>query len=170
MIFIFWMLSFKSAFSLSSFTFIKRLFSSYSLSTIRVVSSACLRLLVFLPSILIPVCASTSLAFHTIYSAYKLNRQGDYLQPWCICFPIWNQSVVPCLVLTVASWPAYRFLKRQVRWSGISISLRIFLEKEMANHSSILAWRIPWTGEPGGLWSMGLPRVRGEWTGQPMLY
>ena len=29
------------------------------------------------------------------------------------------------------------------------------LEKEMANHSSILAWRIPWTAEPGGLWSMG---------------
>jgi len=32
-------------------------------------------------------------------------------------FPIWNQSVVPCPVPTVASWPAYRFLKRQVRWS-----------------------------------------------------
>src|SRR5574341_1377178 len=35
---------------------------------------------------------------------------------------MWNQSVVPCPVLTVASWPAYRFLKRQVRWSGIPIS------------------------------------------------
>ena len=41
-------------------------------------------------------------------------------------FPIWNQSVVPCLVLTVASWPAYRFNRRQVRWSGIFVSLRIF--------------------------------------------
>ena len=41
-------------------------------------------------------------------------------------FPIWNQSVVPCLVLTVASWPAYRFLRRQVTWSGIPISIRIF--------------------------------------------
>jgi len=41
-------------------------------------------------------------------------------------FTIWNQSVVPCLVLTVASWPAYRFLRRQVRWSGIPISIRIF--------------------------------------------
>ena len=41
-------------------------------------------------------------------------------------FPIWNQSVVPCLVLTVASRPAYRFLKRQVRWSGIPVSQRIF--------------------------------------------
>ena len=34
------------------------------------------------------------------------------------------------------------------------------LEKEMATHSIILAWRIPWTEEPGGLQSMGLPRVR----------
>ena len=34
------------------------------------------------------------------------------------------------------------------------------LEKEMVTHSSILAWRIPWTGEPGGLWSMELQRVR----------
>ena len=41
-------------------------------------------------------------------------------------FPVWNQSVVPCPVLTVASWPAYRYLRRQVRWSGVSISLRIF--------------------------------------------
>ena len=41
-------------------------------------------------------------------------------------FPIWNQSVVPCPVLTVASWPAYRFLKRQVRWCGTHISFRIF--------------------------------------------
>ena len=49
MIFVFWMLSFKPTFSLSSFTFIKTLFSSSSLSAIRVVSSAYLRLLIFLP-------------------------------------------------------------------------------------------------------------------------
>ena len=59
-------------------------------------------------------------------SAYKLNKQGDNIQPWCTPFPILNQSVVPCLILTVASWPAYRFLRRQVRWSGIPISWRIF--------------------------------------------
>ena len=35
-------------------------------------------------------------------------------------------SVVPCLVPTIASWPAYRFLRRQFRWSGIPISWRIF--------------------------------------------
>ena len=34
------------------------------------------------------------------------------------------------------------------------------LEKGMASHSSILAWRIPWTEEPGGLQSMGSPRIR----------
>ena len=61
-----------------------------------------------------------------MYSAYKLNKQGDNIQPWRTPFPIWNQSVVPCPVLTVASWPAYRFLRRQVKWSGIPISLKIF--------------------------------------------
>ena len=34
------------------------------------------------------------------------------------------------------------------------------LEKKMATHSSFLAWKIPWTEEPGGLQSMGLKRVR----------
>ena len=90
------------------------------------VSAAYLRLLIFLPSILIPVYASSGPAFHMIYSAYKLKKQGDNIQPWHTPFPIWNQSIVPCSVLTVASWPIYRFLKRQVKWSGIPISLRIF--------------------------------------------
>ena len=42
------------------------------------------------------------------------------MQPWGAPFPIWNQSVAPCPVLTVASWPAYRFLRKQVRWSWYS--------------------------------------------------
>ena len=71
-------------------------------------------------------CESSSLAFHMIHSKYKLNKQGDSIQLWHTPFPIWNQSVVPCPVLTVALWPTYRFLKRQVRWSGIPISWRIF--------------------------------------------
>ena len=97
------MLSFKPTFSLSSFTFIKRLFSFSLLSAIRVVSSAYLRLLTFLPAILMAACASSSPAFLMIYSAYKLNKQGDNIQPWHTPFPIWNQCVVPCPVLTVAS-------------------------------------------------------------------
>ena len=90
------------------------------------VSSAYLRFFIFFPAILIPACASSSPAFLMMYSAHKLNKQGDNTQPWRTPLPIWNQSVVPCPVLTVASWPAYRFLKRQVRWSGIPISWRIF--------------------------------------------
>ena len=120
------MLRFKPTFSLSSFTFIKRLFSSSSLYAIRVVSSAYLRFLIFLPAILIPACASSSPPFLMMYSTYKLNKQGDNIQPWHTPFPIWNQSVVPHPVLTVPSWLAYRFLTRQVRWSGIPVSFRIF--------------------------------------------
>ena len=71
------MLSFKPTLTLSSFTFIKRLFNSSSLSAIRVVSSAYLKLLIFLLAILIQACASSSPAFHMMYSAYKLNKQGD---------------------------------------------------------------------------------------------
>ena len=125
MIWDFWMLSFEPAFSLSSFTFIKRLFSS-SLSALRVVSSAYLRLLIFLLAILIPACASSSSVFLMMYSAHKLNKQADSIQLWRTPFLIWNQFVAPCPVLTDTFWPAYKFLWRQVRWSGITISLRIF--------------------------------------------
>jgi len=90
------------------------------------VSSAYLRLLIFLPTILIPACVSSNMEFYMMYSAYMLNKQGNIIQPWCTPFPIWNQSVVPCPVLTIASWPAYRFPRRQVRWSGIPICFRIF--------------------------------------------
>ena len=98
-IFVFLMLSFKPAFSLS-FTFIKRSFNSSSLSVIRVVSSAYLRLLIFLPVISLPACASSSPAFHMMYSAYKLIKQGDNIQPWCSPFPILNQSIVPVHLLS----------------------------------------------------------------------
>ena len=47
----------------------------------KVLSSAYLRLMIFLPAILIPACASYSPAFLMMYSAYKLNKQGDNIQP-----------------------------------------------------------------------------------------
>ena len=82
--------SFKPAFSLSSFTFIKRLFNSL-LSPIRVVSSAYLRLLIFLPPILSPAWALSSPSLCLKYSANKLNKQGDNSQPWHTPFPYLDQ-------------------------------------------------------------------------------
>ena len=108
MILVFGMLRFKAAFSQSSFTFIKRLFSSSLLSASGVISCAYLRLLIFLPAILIPAWASFSPAFYTMY---KLNKQDDNIQFWQTPFPIWNQSVASGPVLTVASWTAYSFIK-----------------------------------------------------------
>ena len=128
MIFICQTLSFKLTFSLFSFILIKKLFSSSLLSVIRVISDAYLRLLVFFLAILIPACALFSPAFHMMYRSYKLNKQGDNIQPWYTPFPIFTQFVVLCLVLTFASWPAYRFLRRQLKWSDIPLSLRIFLQ------------------------------------------
>ena len=78
MIFIFWMLSFKPTFPLSPFIFIKRLFSSSLLSAIRVISSAYLRLLILLRAILIPACASSSVAFHVMDSAHKFQQQWEW--------------------------------------------------------------------------------------------
>ena len=133
MILVFWMLSFKPTFSLYFLN--KRLFSFASLSAIKVVSSAYLRLLIFLPAMLIPACASSSPAFLMMYSAYKLNKHGDKIQPWCTPFPIWNQSVVPRLVLTVASWPTYRFSGGR---SGGPICRRIFHSLLWSTHGQRL--------------------------------
>ena len=71
LILVFWILSFKPTFLLSSFTFIKRLFSSSMPSAIRVVSSAYLRLLIFLPAILIP--AMLHLAWHFAWFTLHIN-------------------------------------------------------------------------------------------------
>ena len=168
-----------------------------------------------------------------MYSAYKLNKQGDNIQPWHTPFPIWNQSVVPCPVLTVASlyatillgilaiikvprhsklnsleakgnhltdistkhsalkgtnnqtllWSKGMFLdnlenltrgfpsdsdsKESVCNSGdlglIPGSGRSPGRGTGATHSSILAWRIPWTEESGRRQSMESQRVGHNW-------
>ena len=68
----------------------------------------------------------------------------------CPLFPIVN-----CLV--VKNLPAVQETQIQ------SLGWEDPLEKEMASHSSILAWRFPWTEEPGRLWSRGLQRVGHDW-------
>ena len=134
MILAFWMLSFKPAFSLSSFTFIKRLFSSSSLSAIRVTSYAYQSLL-FLPAILIPPCDSSNPAFGMRYSECRPSQVAQKVK----CLPaMWETQV----------------------WS---LDWEDPLKKEMATHSSTLAWKIPWRKEPGRLQSMGLQRVGHDW-------
>ena len=122
MISAFWMLSFKPAFSPSSFTLIQRLFSSSSLSATRVASSAYLRLLYFswqswFQLVLHP---AQRFSWWTVHIS-KISR-WQYIA-LTYFFPDF-QSVLPWLVLTAVS--AHRFLRRQVRWSGIPISLNVF--------------------------------------------
>ena len=73
MLFVFWMLSFKPSFWLSS----RSSLVPFQFLPLSMVSSAYLRLLIFLPSVLIPACASSSRVFCMMYFAYKLNKQGN---------------------------------------------------------------------------------------------
>ena len=95
--------SFKTALLLFSFTLIQRLFSSFLLSAIRVVTSAYLRLLMLLPPALILACNPASPGFLMMCSAYKLNKQGDSRQRCHAPFLILKQSVAPHRVVTIAS-------------------------------------------------------------------
>ena len=63
-------------------------------------------------------------------------------------------------------WAAvHRVAKSRIRLSDFTFTFHFHsLEKEMATHSNILAWRIPGTGEPGGLPSMGSHRVGHDWS------
>ena len=117
MILVFLIFSLKPAHSLSSFTLIKRLFSSSLLSAIRVVSYAYLRLLMFLLAILIPACASSSLAFCMMYCEYRASLVAQLVKNLPALQETWVQSL---------------------GWENP-------LGKGKATHSSILAWRIPWT-------------------------
>ena len=60
-----------------------------------------------------------------MYFAYKLNNQGENAPPWHTPFPTCNQSAVACPGLTVASWSASAFFRRQVTWPGMPKSLTI---------------------------------------------
>ena len=65
--------------------------------------------------------------------------------------------------MDIGAWKAavHGVAEGQTRLSDFTFTFHFqALEKEMATHSSVLAWRIPGTGEPGGLLSMGLHRVR----------
>jgi len=123
------MLSFKPTFSLSSYTFIKRLFSSSSLSAIRVVSSAYLRLLIFFLAILIPACASSSPVFLMMYSAYMLptldiSYKWNHIMALCLVSFTWYNvfRVYPCVTCMNTS-----FLFMSEKYSTVSIDHILFM-------------------------------------------
>ena len=81
----------------------------------------------------------------------KGEGNGTLLQYFCLANPMdrraWNAAV-------------HGVTEGQTQLSDFTLTFHFHaLEKEMATHSSVLAWRIPGTGEPGGLPSMGSPRV-----------
>ena len=175
----FLMLNFKPAFSVPSSILIKRLFSSSSLSAIRLVLFAYPRLLIFLLAVLFPACHLSSPAFHMVYSAYKL-RKRLLRVPWTA----WrsNQSILKEIN------PEYYSLKRlmlklKLQYFGHLMqradSLRPWCcERLKAGEAgdrgwdgwmaSLIQWTQVWTnsrgqwktGKPGVLQSMRLQRVR----------
>ena len=106
MILVFWMLSFKPAFHFPLSPWIRGSLVPLHFLPLEWLSSTYLRLLMFLLAILIPACDSYSPVFRMMYTSSKLNKHGDNIQPCHTPFPILNWSIVPCLVLTVASWPS----------------------------------------------------------------
>ena len=123
MIFVFWMLSFKPAFSLSSFTP-----QESDPSPVK------------LPSL--PLCRFI-IQFKSSGLVYTLSMGGEK-----------GTSLVVQMVKNLPAIP-----ETQVQ----SLDREDALEKRVATHSSILAWRIPWTEEPDRTQSMGSQRVRQNW-------
>ena len=155
MILVFWMLSFKPTFPLSSFTFIKRLFNSSLLSAIKVVSSAYLRLLIFLLAILIPACASSSPAFHMIYSAYR--RKQWQSTPVLLPGKSYGwRSLVGC-----NPWGCYESDTTERLHFHFSLSRIV---KGNGNPLQCSCLENPRDREPGGLPSMGSHRVGHDWS------
>ena len=77
-----------------------------------------------------------------------------------------NLELLPCLLLIIGNFSMASLVTQRLKRLPAMRETRVqslgqedTLEKEMATHSSILAWRIPWMEEPGGLQSMGWQRV-----------
>ena len=83
---------------------------------------------------------------------FRDKRQGKQFLKWNIFFTGMGKG------------DRERPTKTEIKWPGIMTEGCVSLEKAMAPHSSTLAWKIPWTKEPGRLHSMMLLRVRHDWT------
>ena len=153
-IFIFSTLSFKPTFSLFSITFIKRLVSSFLLSVTRVVSSAYLRLLIFLPAILIPSCTSSGPAFCMMCSAAKSLQSCPTL-----CDPIDGSPSGPTIPGILQA--------RTLEWVAIfsSNAWKCKVKVKSLSHVRLLA--TPWTAAYQAPPSMGFSRQE-YWSGLPL--
>ena len=103
------------------------------------------------------LCNRSSLVIYFIYSSVYIGEgDGIPLQYSCLENPMHGG----------AWWAAvHGVAKSQTRLSDFTFTFHFHaLEKEMATHSSVLAWRIPGTGEPGGLLSIGSHRVGHAWS------
>ena len=164
MILVFWMLSFKPTFPLSSFTFIKRLFSFSLLYVVREVSFAYLRLLIFLPAILIPPCVHPARHFPWCTLITQLVKNLPAMKETPVLFPRLGRStgegIGYSLQYSWASLVAQLVKNPPAMWETWvpSLGWEDPLEKEKATHSSILSWRIQ-----SRIQSMGLQRVRHDW-------
>ena len=162
------MFSFKPAFSLSSFTFSKSLFSASLLSAIRVVSSAYLRLLIFLLAILIPACASSSLAFHMVYSACKLNKQGNNnVTPWTATrqasLSITNsQSLLKLMSFELVMPSNHLILCPPLLLSSVFPSIRVFSTEPVLRVRWPKTWSFSFSISPSNQYS-GLISFRMDW-------
>ena len=115
----------------------------------------------------------------------RFKREGTYIHLWLIHVDDWQKQIKPVLlpgkpVLLPGNqysclenpmdggawWAAVHGVTWSRTWlSDFTLFLHFHaLEKEMATHFSVLAWRIPGTGEPGGLPSMGSHRVGHDWS------
>ena len=117
---------------------------------------------------------------HTIIDSHKkvtvslLPHQSSVLfRSLCIILSIWETlGIIICLEkvegpMDGGAWKAavHGIDEGRTRLSDFTFTFHFnALEKEMTTHSSVLAWRIPWTGEPDGLPSVGSNRVGHNWS------
>ena len=101
---------------------------------------------------------------HSAFAGFPLCRSkllSSILRATIVRWEIWVKTIVLLFSLCTVMW--YSPLFEDVTTTNIYIIERNFKQKAMAPHSSTLAWKIPWTEEPGRLQSMGSRRVAHDW-------
>ena len=105
-----------------------------------------------------------TLSQRTKRGSLSFEKEPGFSEPPAGSFWLWRPCLVglmcPWLVLSSMFWPLYNHPAYPLVPAVQSLGPEDLLEEGTATHSSILAWRIPWTEEPGRLQSMGSQRVR----------